>query len=205
MTAQTIQSQESLQEKRDYTPEEYLELEEKADFKSEYDNGIITPMTGGTTDHNQIAGNCYIALSIGLKRQSFRVFFGDVRLWIPKIHSFKYPDVMVVAGEPKYYSDRKDTIMNPQVIIEVLSDSTEAFDRNEKFKLYQTIPTFQEYILINQTKVEVDQFFKIEHKRWSLYEYDSEDVELSLKCFALQIPILDIYDKVDFRAYEANA
>lgn len=205
MTAQTIQTQESLQEKRDHTPEEYLELEEKADYKSEYNDGTIVPMTGGTTDHNQIAGNCYTALSIGLKRQSFRIFFGDVRLWIPKTQNFKYSDVMVVAGEPEYYDDRKDTIMNPQIIIEVLSDSTEAFDRSEKFKLYQTIPTFQEYILINQSKVEVDQFFKTGNKRWSLYEYDNEDVELSLKSFALQIPILDIYDKVDFRAYEANA
>lgn len=197
MTAQTIQSQESLQEKRDYTPEEYLELEEKADYKSEYDDGILTPMTGGTTNHNQIAGNCYVALSIGLKQQSFRVFFGDVRLWIPKTRNFKYPDVMVVAGEPEYYDDRKDTIMNPQVIIEVLSDSTEAFDRSEKFKLYQTIPTFQEYILVSQGKVEIDQFFRIENKRWSLYEYDYEDAELTLKSFELLIPILDIYDKVD--------
>ncbi|MCY7274204.1 MAG: Uma2 family endonuclease, partial [Phormidesmis sp. CAN_BIN44] len=106
MTAQTIPAHEPLQEKRTYTPKEYLELEEKADYKSEYDDGIITPMTGGTTDHNQIAGNCYVALSIGLKRQNFRVFFGDVRLWIPKIHSFKYPDVMVIAGEPEYHDSR---------------------------------------------------------------------------------------------------
>ncbi|PSB16428.1 Uma2 family endonuclease [Phormidesmis priestleyi ULC007] len=197
MTAQTISTQEPLQEKRDYTPEEYLELEEKAECKSEYDDGIITPMTGGTTEHNQIAGNCYIALSIGLKRQSFRVFFGDVRLWIPKTQNFKYPDVMVVAGEPEYYKNRRDTIINPQVIIEVLSDSTEAFDRSEKFRLYQTIPTFQEYILVNQSKVEVDQFFRIENKRWSLYEYDREDAELTLKSFELLIPILDIYDKVN--------
>ncbi len=197
MTARTIQSQESLQEKRDYTPEQYLELEEEADCKSEYDNGIITLMTGGTIEHNQIAGNCYIALSLGLKRENFRVFFGDVRLWIPKIHSFKYPDVMVVAGEPEYHNDRRDTIMNPQVIIEVLSDSTEAFGRSEKFKLYQAMPTFQEYILINQSQVEVDQFFRTENKRWSLYEYDNEDAELALKSFELSIPILDIYDKVD--------
>ncbi|MCY7272264.1 MAG: Uma2 family endonuclease [Phormidesmis sp. CAN_BIN44] len=198
MTAQTLSTQDSLQKERNYTPEEYLELEEKADYKSAYDDGIITPMTGGTTDHNQIAGNLYIALSIGLKRQNFRVFFGDVRLWIPKIHSFKYPDVMVVAGEPEYYDNRRDTITNPQVIIEVLSDSTEAFDRTNTFKLYQTIPTFQEYILINQTKVEIDQFFKTGTKRWSLYEYDQEDTELSLKSFDLQIPIIDIYDKILF-------
>ncbi|MBC6435036.1 Uma2 family endonuclease [Nostoc sp. HG1] len=204
MTAQTLSTQDSLQKERNHTPEEYLELEEKADHKSAYDDGIITPMTGGTTDHNQIAGNCYIALSLGLKRQNFRVFFGDVRLWIPKSQSFKYPDVMVVAGEPEYYDDRRDTITNPQVIIEVLSDSTEAFDRNQKFKLYQTIPTFQEYVLINQNKVEIDQFFKTGNKRWSLYEYDTEDVELSLKSFELQIPIWDIYDKVDLETQEAN-
>jgi Uma2 family endonuclease len=202
MTAQTVPAHEPLQEKRTYTPKEYLELEGKADYKSEYDDGIITPMTGGTTDHNQIAGNFYIALSLGLKRQNFRVFFGDVRLWIPKIHSFKYPDVMIVAGKPEYYDGRRDTVTNPQVIIEVLSDSTEAFDLNEKFKLYQTIPTFQEYILISQNKVEIDQYLKTGNKRWSLYEYDTEDIELSLKSVELQIPILNIYDKVDFETQD---
>ncbi len=204
MTAQTIPTQEPLQEKRHYTPEDYLRLEEKADYKSDYDDGIITPMTGGTTDHNQIAGNCYIALSLGLKRQNFRVFFGDVRLWIPKVRSFKYPDVMVVAGEPTYHDDRRDTVINPQVVIEVLSDSTEAYDRNEKFKLYQTIPAFQEYILINQSNVEIDRFFKTGNKRWSLYEYDREDAELMLNSFELLIPILDIYDNVNFDQLEAK-
>jgi Uma2 family endonuclease len=202
MAAQIIPAHEPLQEKRTCTPKEYLELEGKADYKSEYDDGIITPMTGGTTDHNQIAGNFYIALSLGLKRQNFRVFFGDVRLWIPKIHSFKYPDVMIVAGKPEYYDGRRDTVTNPQVIIEVLSDSTEAFDLNEKFKLYQTIPTFQEYILISQNKVEIDQYLKTGNKRWSLYEYDTEDIELSLKSVELQIPILNIYDKVDFETQD---
>ncbi len=92
MTTQTVLAHEPLQEKR-YTPEECLELEEKADYRSEYDDDIITLMTGGTTDHNQIVGNCYLALSIGFKSQNFRVSFGDVRLWIPKIQSFKYPRV----------------------------------------------------------------------------------------------------------------
>ena len=194
MTGQTIQAQEQ----RYYTPEEYLELEEKAEYKSEYDNGLIIPLTGGTTDHNQIAGNCYIALSLGLKRQNFRVFFRDIRLSISKIRNFKDPDVMVIAGEPEYRENRKDTITNLQVMIEGLSDSTEAYDRTNKFKLYQTISTFQEYILINQSKVEIDQFCKTGNKRWSLYEYDQEDTELSLKSFDLQIPIIDIYDKIVF-------
>jgi Uma2 family endonuclease len=200
MTSQTTPAQEQ----RYYTPEEYLELEEEAEFKSEYDDGQITPMTGGTLNHNQISGNCYIALSLGLRRQNFRVFMADVRLWILKEQRFRYPDVMVVVGQPEYYANRSDTITNPQVIIEVLSDSTETFDRGDKFKLYQSIPTFQEYILIDQNKVAIDQFVKTGHKRWSLYEYDEQDSELALKSFELQIPIADIYDKVEFAAQAAD-
>ncbi|MBW4421723.1 MAG: Uma2 family endonuclease [Myxacorys californica WJT36-NPBG1] len=194
MTSQAIPAQEQ----RHYTLEEYLELERNAEFRSEYDNGKITPMTDGTTNHNQISGNSYIALSLGLRRQNFRVFIADVRLWIPTERKFRYPDVMVVAGQPDYYNDRQDTITNPQVIIEVLSDSTEDFDRNGKFTLYQSVPTLQEYILIDQNQIAIHQFFKTGHKRWTIDQYDEQDSELVLKSFDLKIAIADLYEKVDF-------
>jgi Uma2 family endonuclease len=101
MAAPTIQI-ENIQTQPLCTPEEYLELEKKADFRSEYDDGIITPMTGGTTDHNRISLNCSIALSLGLKGQSCEVFMAGVKVWIANSRSFKYPDVMVVLGEPDY-------------------------------------------------------------------------------------------------------
>lgn len=196
MTAQVLTDQA----KQYYTPEEYLALEEKAEYKSEYYDGLILPMAGGTTNHNQIALNCVIALSITLKKQNYRVFMSDVRLWIPETRYYKYPDIMVIAGEPEYYNNRKDTIVNPQVIIEVLSGSTQSYDRDEKFKTYRTIPAFQEYILIDQNSVAIDQYFKTATKRWSLYEYDHEETELNFKSFDFQLPIADLYDKVDLEA-----
>lgn len=191
-------------EQRYYTPEEYLALEEKAEYKSEYHDGVIIPMTGGTTNHNQIAGNLYITLSLALKGQNYRTFIGDVRLWIPRIRRYVYPDVMVIAGKPEYRDNRKDTIINPQVIIEVLSKSTKGYDRVDKFSYYKTIPTFQEYILIDQTKIAIEQYFKQSNKRWSYREYDEEDAGILFNSFQVEVPLVDIYEKVDFEAEEVE-
>jgi Uma2 family endonuclease len=189
-------------EKRYYSPEEYLALEEVAEYKSEYYDGEIVPMTGGTTNHNQIAGNVYIALSLALKGQNYRVFIGDVRLWIPKKRSYTYPDVMVIAGKPEYFEQRKDTVTNPQVIVEVLSKSTKAYDRGGKFQFYQTIPSFQEYILIDQSQRFIEQFSKQENKRWSYCVYDEEDLALVFNSFSVEVSLDDVYDKVDFDTEE---
>jgi Uma2 family endonuclease len=189
-------------EKRYYSPEEYLALEEVAEYKSEYYDGEIVQMTGGTTNHNQIAGNVYIALSLALKGQNYRVFIGDVRLWIPKKRSYTYPDVMVIAGKPEYFEQRKDTVTNPQVIVEVLSKSTKDYDRGGKFQFYQTIPSFQEYILIDQSQRFIEQFSKQENKRWSYCVYDEEDLALVFSSFSVEVSLEDIYEKVDFDAEE---
>ncbi|MFB2877490.1 Uma2 family endonuclease [Floridanema aerugineum] len=189
-------------EKRCYSPEEYLALEEAAESKSEYYDGEIVPMTGGTTNHNQIALNVSVALSIAFKRKDYRVFMGDVRLWIPKKRSYTYPDVTVIAGKPEYFEQRKDTVTNPQVIVEVLSKSTKDYDRGGKFQFYQTIPSFQEYILIDQNQRFIEQFSKQENKRWSYCVYDEEDLALVFSSFAVEVSLEDIYEKVDFDAEE---
>jgi Uma2 family endonuclease len=124
---------------RYYSPEEYLEIEVKSEERHEYINGQIIPMTGGTPNHNQIAGNFYAALNFALKRQPLRVFVTDQRLWIPQKRINTYPDVMVVAGELEFQEGRKDTLTNPRMIAEVLSKSTKSYDRDEKFAAYRTI------------------------------------------------------------------
>jgi Uma2 family endonuclease len=187
-----------------YTPDEYLALEESAEYKSEYHDGQIIPMTGGTTNHNQIALNMSVALSIAFKGRDYRVFIGDIRLWIPEVRRYTYPDVMVIAGQPEYYKNRKDTVTNPQVIIEVLSKSTRNYDRGDKFDYYKTLPTFQEYILIEQSQVKIAQYFKIEAKRWLYREYDEEDMALSFNGFEFEVPLIDIYEKVDFTEGEGE-
>ncbi|BBD65708.1 hypothetical protein NIES4072_06150 [Nostoc commune NIES-4072] len=191
-----------LQEKRDYSPTEYLELEIISDYRHEYIDGQIIPMTGGTPNHNQIAGNFYAALNFALKRQPYRVFITDQRLWIPKKRIHTYPDVMVVAGSLEFSEGRKDTITNPLVICEVLSKSTRSYDIDEKFAAYRTIPGFQEYVLIDQYKNHVEQYSKTDEKKWIFSEYEEESSILTLSSIQFQIPLSDIYDKVDFEAKE---
>jgi len=183
-------------EQRYYSPEEYLALEEVADYKSEYIDGEIIPMAGGFINHNQIAGNFYAELNFAFKKLDYRVFMSDVRLWIAKRRIYTYPDVMVVVGEPEYVSDRTDTITNPKVIVEVLSDSTKGYDRSGKFQAYRTLPTFAEYLLIDQTKIYVEQYYKTGNKQWSFREYDAEDESISFTSVPFQISLADAYNKV---------
>ncbi len=191
-------------EQRYYTPEEYLELEEAANYKSEYIDGQIIPMAGGTTNHNQIALNLSSELNFAFKKQNYRVFMADVRLWIPQKRTYTYPDVMILAGEPEFFNNRQDIILNPQVIIEVLSKSTKGYDREEKFQAYRTIPSFQEYLLIDQNRIHVEQFSKTGKKQWTLQEYDEEDEKISLVTVPFEMNFLDLYNKVTFEAVESE-
>lgn len=193
---QVAQPQQSAQ--AEYTPEEYLKLEEAADYKSEYFDGLIIPMAGGSINHNRISLNLSATLNFTFRQQNYEVFMADVRLWIPEKRIYTYPDVMVIAGEPEYYNDRTDTITNPQIIVEVLSDSTQSYDYGGKFEAYRSIDSFQEYLLIDQTRIHVDQYSKTAKKRWSIREYDEEDEAIELTSVPFQITLSDLYSKVKF-------
>lgn len=190
------------QETRYYSPEEYLELEVNSEIRHEYINGLIIPMTGGTPNHNQLALNFSGTLNYLLKRQPYRVFVTDQRLWIPnkKIHT--YPDIMVVKTPLEYQEGRKDTLVNPIMIAEVLSKSTKSYDRDEKFAAYRTISTLQEYILINQYSMHIEQYFKTDNNKWIFSEFNDAEENLNLASIPCQISLADIYDKVDFNAEE---
>jgi Uma2 family endonuclease len=189
-----------LQEQRYYSLQEYLELEVTLENRNEYIDGQIIPMTGGTPNHNKITGNFYAALNFALKRQPYQVFVTDQRLWIPQKRIHTYPDVMVVAGDLEFSEGRKDTITNPLMIAEVLSKSTRNYDIDEKFAAYRTIDSFQEYVLIDQYKIHVEQYSKTDNKKWIFSENEDENSILSLASLEFQISLSDIYDKVDFEA-----
>lgn len=181
---------------------EYLALEEVADYKSEYIDGEIIPMAGGSTNHNQIALNISSWFNFAFRKLDYYVYMGDVRLWIPQKRIYTYPDVMVVAGEPEYFPDRKDTILNPILIIEILSNSTEkydygnrSFDRQGKFRSYRTIPAFQEYLLVEQNEMGIEHYYKTNNKQWSLQEYSAEDKEISLSSINFTLSLEDLYHK----------
>ncbi|HEY9652231.1 MAG TPA: Uma2 family endonuclease [Coleofasciculaceae cyanobacterium] len=189
-------------ENRYYTPEEYLELEEAADYKNEYRDGHIFPMTGGTTNHNKIAGNLYAHLKFALRGQNYDVYIGDVRLWIPRYRQYTYPDVMVIQGDPIYTGMGTTTVMNPSLIVEVLFKSTKNYDQGDKFTYYRSIPEFQEYILIDQTRYHVMQHTKTLEGKWLLSEYESEVAVLELSSIQFQISLSEIYEKVNFEERE---
>jgi Uma2 family endonuclease len=187
-------------EKRYYTPEEYLALEEAAIDKSEYHDGEIVPMTGGTTNHNKLAVNFCRKFPLTIKEQDYEIFINDVRLWIPLTRRYVYPDIMVIEGQPIYQGTNQTVVTNPLVIIEVLSDSTQDYDRGGKFFFYRSIPTFREYILIDQYSYHIEQFAKNSKSKWELTEYDSEDSVLTLESVEFQIPLRDIYERINFEA-----
>lgn len=188
-----------VKEQQYYSPQEYLELEAAAEYKSEYYDGQIFPMAGGTPNHNRIALNLSATLNFALKGQNYDVFINDMRLWIPQKRLYTYPDVMVVAGELQFAEGRRDTITNPVMIAEVLSESTESYDRGEKFKLYRTISSLKEYMIISQSEKHVEQFSKTTDSKWILSEYDEENA-IALTSIDFEISLSDIYDKVDFES-----
>ncbi|GAB1543151.1 Uma2 family endonuclease [Scytonema sp. NUACC21] len=181
-----------------YKPEEYLELETAANFRSEYYNGQIFSVAGGNPNHNKIAGNFYAALNFALKKQPYDVFMSDMRLWIPNNRLYTYPDVMVVSGQIELAEGRRDTITNPIAIAELISESTEKYDRVGKFKLYHAIPSLREYILISQTEIYAEQYSKAEGDKWLFFSYEGDNAVLSLTSVPFQISLLDLYNKVEF-------
>ncbi len=185
------------QKRHYYTPEEYLALEAEADYRSEYHDGEIFPMSGGTTNHNQIAVNFATELNFALKQQDYRVFMADLRLWIPAHELYTYPDVFVIAGQAAYKEGCKDTVTNSLLIAEVLSKSTEAYDRGKKFTMYRSIAGFKEYLLINQGSYHVEQFSRTPENRWLLRDYSNQDDVISLTSLSARITLMDLYAKTD--------
>ncbi len=185
-------------QKRHYTPEEYLELEEKAEYKSEYRDGKIVPITGGTTNHNQIAGNFYANLKFALRGKNYDVYIGDVRLWIAKYRQYTYPDVMVIQGQPVYTGTSTTTVMNPLLIAEVLSKSTQNYDQGNKFLYYRSIPEFKEYILIDQYQYHVMHYVKTADGKWIFDEIEGEFATLLFETIDFQISLTDLYQQVNF-------
>ncbi|MGK7881530.1 MAG: Uma2 family endonuclease [Crocosphaera sp.] len=190
---------------RYYTPEEYLELEEKSQEKNEYRNGEIIPMVGATTNHNQIAGNVYKLFPLNIDNQDYYVYIESVKLWLSEHNIYTYPDVMVIKDKPIHHGSSKSNVINPQIIIEVLSSSTEAYDRGDKFEYYRSLSTFQEYILIEQDRYSITQYIKQDNNNWLVNFYTGEEAILKLGSVNWEISLKDIYQRIDFEAVEEDS
>jgi Uma2 family endonuclease len=189
-------------EKRYYTPEEYCRLEETAEYKNEYLDGDIIPMTGATINHNLIAGNFYKNFPTKINNQDYWAFMSDVRLWMPRYRFYTYPDVMVIKDKPLYEGKGTNTVTNALIIVELLSKSTRDYDRTDKFKFYRSIPEFKEYILIDQYRYYVEQFYQQNNGEWLFKASESDKDALRFHSVDFQMSLLDIYQRIDFNLTE---
>jgi Uma2 family endonuclease len=183
--------------KKSFTPAEYLAMEQAADYKSEYYNGEIFAMSGGTADHSQIAGQFITALNQRLDPKPCRVFTSDMRLLVQRNGLYTYPDAMVVCGKIQFAEQRKDTLTNPLVLVEVLSESTRDYDRGTKFNFYRQIPTLQEYVLVESERAHVE-VYRRTGELWAVEMLDGLDAVVRLASVECEIPLTQIYAKVSW-------
>ncbi|YAF97021.1 MAG: Uma2 family endonuclease [Nodularia sp. CChRGM 3473] len=183
--------------KRCYSLDEYRAIEEKAEGRSEYRDGEIIPMPGGTLKHSRIGRNILVYLTSVLCETQFEPINSDLRLWIPEHRCGVYPDVMVFEGEPQLNSDRQDEVLNPILIIEVLSPSTADYDRQSKFRMYRSIPSFSEYLLVEQDEPFVERYSK-QDQGWLLSDFNSLEQSISLDSVGVELPLGEIYRGVVF-------
>ena len=183
-------------EAKTYTPEAYLEFEVNSEERHEYTQRAIIPMTGGTPEHSELAINLAAFLKIALRGQCYRTFATDQRLWVSVRDLYTYPDVMVTPKTLKLQEGRRDTICNPVMIAEVLSNSAKGHDRGEKFAAYRTLPSFQEYLLIDQYRLHVEQYVKTDINQWLFSEYDQGAAEIALASLPFTITLTDLYKDI---------
>ena len=178
------------------TPEEYLSRERKAEFRSEYFRGEMFAMAGASANHNLMVLNAGSHLRDQLKKKQCRVFPSDLKLRIQATGLYTYPDLSVVCGEPQLESDSGDVLLNPVVLVEVLSDSTEAYDRGKKFEHYRTIPSLKHYVLIAQDRHSMDCFTRSTDGSWNLTSCQGLDGKILLDAIDSELVGAEVYDKV---------
>ncbi|MEJ7619014.1 MAG: Uma2 family endonuclease [Pyrinomonadaceae bacterium] len=179
------------------TEEEYLALERQAEFKSEFYDGEMFAMAGASRTHNRIVTNVVTLLDNQLRQRPCNVYANDLRVKIPATGLYTYPDLVVTCGEEKFVDDKQDVLLNPLAIIEVLSDSTEAYDRGRKFEQYRSIVSFQVYVLIAQDASRAEKYVKQEDGKFWLYsEVHGVDEIVTVEAIDCVMKIEDIYDKV---------
>jgi Uma2 family endonuclease len=187
--------------KRRFTPEEYLALERKAPYKNEYHDGCIYAMSGASREHNLIAWNLNRELGAQLKDRPCEAYRSDMRVRVSATGLYTYPDVSVVCGEPQFLDSEVDTLLNPTLIIEVLSPTTEAYDRGKKFDHYRRLESLREYVLVAQDEVLVLRYTR-RGDEWILSDFRGLDKVLELSSIECAVPLHEVYTKVQFSAVD---
>ncbi len=180
------------------SPQEYLRLERQSEYKSEYLNGEIFAMTGASRKHNLVTTNISSSLHRQLKGRPCEVYAVDMRVKVRATGLYTYPDVAVVCGDPQFEDEQVDTLVNPTVLIEVLSDSTERYDRIAKSSYYRTIDSLAEHLLVAQNEMRLEQYVRQPNGEWLLCEYVTLDSAAQLTSIDCSLLLSDVYDKITF-------
>lgn len=184
-------------EKLNYPKEEYLMMEEAADYKSEFYNGEIFAMAGGSPNRSIICFKLYRRIAEAIDNKDCIGFDSNMKLEIPVLNSYVYPDVTVICGDIEFSENRRDIIRNPVLIIEVLSPATQAFDRGKKFEYYRMVPSVQEYVSVSQEQPMIEVFYRQDEKTWLYSVFKGLDESVFLRTVDYKILIKDVYRKVD--------
>jgi Uma2 family endonuclease len=190
----------STQPKTFLTPEQYLEIERKAEYKSEYFNGEMFAMAGARLAHNLLVANLVAGLHRQFESQPCLVLPSDMRVRVSATGLYTYPDVVGICDEPLFLDDQTDTLLNPGLVVEVLSPSTEAYDRGRKFESYKSIESLREYLLVASDRIHADLYTRQADGRWLLTSADKLEDSLTLESVGAQLTMADLYDKVDLSA-----
>lgn len=185
-----------VQLKTKITPEDYLEIERQAEYKSEYFAGEMFAMAGASKRHNLIVSNLIRTLGNQLLESDCNVYPSDMRIKIPRVKKYTYADVVIACGQEEFDDEKEDTLLNPLVIIEVLSDSTEAYDRGQKFVYYQKIPSLQEYLLVSQHDCQIEQYVRNSERFWTYAEYHDAEDSVTIQTVKVELRLKDIYARL---------
>ena len=175
--------------------EDYLALERRSETRSEYLDGEIFTMTGASRRHNLLAGNIYTASRTQLRQRGCEVYFSDMRVKVPATGLYTYPDVVVACDKPQFEDAEIDTLLNPKVIVEILSKSTEDYDRGTKFLHYRTLPSLTEYLLVAQDQVYVEHYLR-QNEGWLLTETGRREDVVELPTLGARLAVAEVYDGV---------
>ena len=189
----------ALQTQPQYAFEDYLAAEREAEVRHEYVDGQVFNMVGATAEHNIVGANITTALVNQLKGRPCLVFATDMKVRVETADACKYPDLVALCGDCRFFDERRDVLSNPSLIIEVLSASTEAYDRGEKFALYRRLPSLSEYVLVSQDRKRVELFTKQVDGGWLLTEYNDDEDKIGLTSIGCFLVLREVYDKVEFR------
>lgn len=186
------------QPKAYHTPTEYLVLERASSVKHEYFAGTIYMMAGGSARHTLIAGNTYASLHGQLRKRPCIVYPSDLRVKVLPSGLYTYPDITIVCGTPQFEDEHEDTLLNPTIIIEVLSPSTEKYDRGKKFQNYRMLWSLREYILIAQDEWHIERFVRQSDNQWLFSEAMQLEEQIELTAIQCTLTVSDVYEKVHF-------